>query len=193
MFLVEIVQWFYLVFIKSKNFHRDSDICSTRWLNKLRRFFVWGDIKVKWCKYNMNLNKKKFQNSTQRVHTNSYAQKYLKNPGSRIGCTLFPKSNQFNARLRPTYSENLMWICAVVLLVILLTNHHIISLAEVKIASLRRQELQPAGTAKWPTTLRFGKILGTTVLRSTENPQDVLQKIHRPWFLTSHIISFQIL
>ena len=34
---------------------------------------------------------------------------------------------------------------------------------------------QPAGTAKWPTTL------GTTsVVRSIEKPQDVLQKIHRP-------------
>ena len=31
-----------------------------------------------------------------------------------------------------------------------------------KIASLGRQEPKPAGTAKWPTTLRFGKILGTT-------------------------------
>ena len=45
-----------------------------------------------------------------------------------------------------------------------------------KIASLVRQEPQPAGTAKWPTTVRFGKILGTTsVVRSIENPQDVLQ------------------
>ena len=51
----------------------------------------------------------------------------------------------------------------------------------LKIASLGRQEPQPAGTAKWPTTLSFGKILGkTSVLRSTENPRDVLQKIHRP-------------
>ena len=50
-----------------------------------------------------------------------------------------------------------------------------------KIASLSRQEPQPVGTAKWPTTLRLGKILGTTfVVRSMENPQDVLQKIHRP-------------
>ena len=32
----------------------------------------------------------------------------------------------------------------------------------LKIASLSRQELQLAGTAKWSTTLRFGKILGTT-------------------------------
>ena len=39
-----------------------------------------------------------------------------------------------------------------------------------KIASLGRQEPQPGGTAKWPTTLRFGKILGTTsVVRSIEN------------------------
>ena len=39
------------------------------------------------------------------------------------------------------------------------------------------QEPQPAGTTKWPTTLRFVKILGTTsVVRSIENPQDVLQK-----------------
>ena len=51
----------------------------------------------------------------------------------------------------------------------------------LKVASLGRQEPQPAGTAKWPTTLRFGKILGTTsVVRSIENPRDVLQKIHRP-------------
>ena len=40
-----------------------------------------------------------------------------------------------------------------------------------KIASLGRQEPQPAGTAEWQTTLRFGKILGTTsVVRSTQNP-----------------------
>ena len=46
-----------------------------------------------------------------------------------------------------------------------------------KIASLSRQEPQPAGTAKWPTTLRFEKILGTiSVVRSTENPLDVLTK-----------------
>ena len=45
---------------------------------------------------------------------------------------------------------------------------------KVKIASLGRQEAQPAGTAKWPTKFRFGKILGTTsVVRSIENPQDV--------------------
>ena len=40
-----------------------------------------------------------------------------------------------------------------------------------KIASLSRQETQTAGPAKWPTTLRFGKILGTTsVVKSVENP-----------------------
>ena len=40
-----------------------------------------------------------------------------------------------------------------------------------KIASLGRQEPQPAGTAIRPTTLRFGKILETTsVVRSIENP-----------------------
>ena len=51
----------------------------------------------------------------------------------------------------------------------------------LKIASLGRQAPQPVGTAKWPITLRFGKILGTTsVVRSIEKPQDVLQKIHRP-------------
>ena len=51
----------------------------------------------------------------------------------------------------------------------------------LKIASLSRQEPQPTGTAKWPTTLRFGNILGTTsIVRSIENSQDVLQKIHRP-------------
>ena len=45
----------------------------------------------------------------------------------------------------------------------------------IKIASLGRQEPQPAGAAKWPTKLRFGKILGTTsVVRSIENPQGVL-------------------
>ena len=39
-----------------------------------------------------------------------------------------------------------------------------------KIASLGRQEPQPAGTTKWATTLRFGKILGTTsVVRSIQN------------------------
>ena len=31
-----------------------------------------------------------------------------------------------------------------------------------KLASLGRQEPQSAGTTKWATTLRFGKILGTT-------------------------------
>ena len=51
----------------------------------------------------------------------------------------------------------------------------------LKAASLGRQEPQPVGTANEPTTLRFGKILGTTsVVRSIENPRDVLQKIHRP-------------
>ena len=51
----------------------------------------------------------------------------------------------------------------------------------LRFGSLSREEPQPAGTVKWPTTLRFGKILGTTsVVRSIENPQDVLQKIHRP-------------
>ena len=50
----------------------------------------------------------------------------------------------------------------------------------LKIANPSRQEPQLAGTAKWPTTLRFGKILETTsVVRSMENPQGVLQKIHR--------------
>ena len=38
-----------------------------------------------------------------------------------------------------------------------------------KIASLRKQE--PAGTTKWETTLRSGKIFGTTsVERSIQNP-----------------------
>ena len=51
----------------------------------------------------------------------------------------------------------------------------------VKNTSLGRQEPQPAGTAKWPTTLKFGKILETTsVVKSIENPQDALQMIHRP-------------
>ena len=54
-------------------------------------------------------------------------------------------------------------------------------ISKLKIANLGRQEPQLAGTAKWPTILRFGKILGTTfVVRSIENNQDVLQKIHRP-------------
>ena len=54
-------------------------------------------------------------------------------------------------------------------------------LLHIKIASLGRQEPQPAGTAKWQTTLRFGKILGiTSVVRNTENLRDVVQKIHRP-------------
>ena len=56
----------------------------------------------------------------------------------------------------------------------------------IKIASLGRQESQSTGTAKWPTTLSSGKILGiTSVVRSIENQWDVLQKNHRPWFLTS--------
>ena len=51
----------------------------------------------------------------------------------------------------------------------------------IKTCRLGRQEPQPADTAKWQTTLRFEKILGTTsVVRSTENPRDVVQKIHRP-------------
>ena len=51
------------------------------------------------------------------------------------------------------------------------TIHQHLDQVYPKIASLGRQEPQPAGTAKWPTTLRFGKILGTTsVVRSTENP-----------------------
>ena len=55
-----------------------------------------------------------------------------------------------------------------------LTNQ-MIECTPLKIARLGREEPQPAGTAKWPTTLRFGKILGTTsVVRSIENPQDVL-------------------
>ena len=51
----------------------------------------------------------------------------------------------------------------------------------LKIASLGRQEPLPAGTSKWPTTLRFWNLLRTTsVVRIIENPQDVPQKIHRP-------------
>ena len=51
----------------------------------------------------------------------------------------------------------------------------------VKNSQPRQAEPQPAGTGKWPVTLRFGKILGTTsIVRSMEDPQDVLQKIHRP-------------
>ena len=34
----------------------------------------------------------------------------------------------------------------------------------LKIASLGRQQPQPTGTAKWPTTLRFGKILEQLLL-----------------------------
>ena len=45
-----------------------------------------------------------------------------------------------------------------------------------KIASLVRQEPQPTGTTKLATTYRLGKILRTTsVVRSTQNPQDVLR------------------
>ena len=62
-----------------------------------------------------------------------------------------------------------------------ITRSDTVNLRIKKIASLGRQEAQPAGSAKWQTTLRFGEILGTTpVVRSTENPQDVVQKIHRP-------------
>ena len=65
-------------------------------------------------------------------------------------------------------------------MMIQITQNLLLSKLE-KIASLGRQEPQPAGTAKWPMTLRFGKILGTTsIVRSIEDPQDVLQKIHRP-------------
>ena len=47
----------------------------------------------------------------------------------------------------------------------------LLAMYDLIIASLSRQEHQSAGTAKWPTTLRFGKILGTTsVVRSIENP-----------------------
>ena len=43
-----------------------------------------------------------------------------------------------------------------------------------------KEDFSCTDTAKWPTTLRFEKILGTTsVVRSIENPQDVLQNIHR--------------
>ena len=49
--------------------------------------------------------------------------------------------------------------------------HDFMNFNALKIASIGRQEPQPAGTAKWPTTLRFGKILGrTSVVRSIENP-----------------------
>ena len=62
-----------------------------------------------------------------------------------------------------------------------MTGEHTLAQPKLKIASLGRQAPQPTGTAKWPTTLSFGKILGTTsVVRSIENPQDVIQKIHRP-------------
>ena len=51
-----------------------------------------------------------------------------------------------------------------------------------KIASLGGQEPQPAGTTKWATTLRFGKILGTTsVVIRIQNPRNVVRcKTHRP-------------
>ena len=59
--------------------------------------------------------------------------------------------------------------------------HDFMNFNALKIASLSRQEPQPAGRGKWPMTLTFGKILGTTsVVRSIEDPQDVLQKIHTP-------------
>ena len=50
------------------------------------------------------------------------------------------------------------------------------------ITSLSRKEPQPAGTTKWPATLRFGKILGTTlVVRSIQNPRNGVRcTIHRP-------------
>ena len=46
---------------------------------------------------------------------------------------------------------------------------------QTKIASLGRQEPQPAGITKWVTTLIFGKILGTTSgVRSIQNPRNVV-------------------
>ena len=61
-----------------------------------------------------------------------------------------------------------------------------------KIASLSGQELQPTGTTKWATTLRFGKILGTTsVERSIKNPQNVVRcKIHRPAMISHKLFSY---
>ena len=49
-----------------------------------------------------------------------------------------------------------------------------------KIASFIRQEVQPTGTTKWATTLRFGKNLETTsAVRSIQNPRNVVTyKIH---------------
>ena len=51
----------------------------------------------------------------------------------------------------------------------------------IKIASLGRQECQPAGTTKWAERLRFWKILGTTsVVKSILNLRNVVRcKIHR--------------
>ena len=51
-----------------------------------------------------------------------------------------------------------------------------------KIASPSRQVPQPAGTTKWATTLKFGKILGTpSVVRSIQNPQNVVRcRTHMP-------------
>ena len=43
-------------------------------------------------------------------------------------------------------------------------------------ASLGSQEPQPAGTNKWATAQRLGKILGTTsVVRSIQNPRNVVR------------------
>ena len=43
-------------------------------------------------------------------------------------------------------------------------------MTDKKIASLGRQEPQPAGTTNWATTLGFGNILGTSsVVRSIQN------------------------
>ena len=45
----------------------------------------------------------------------------------------------------------------------------------LKTASLHRQEPQTAGPTKLGTTLRFGKIFGTTsVVKSRQNPRDVV-------------------
>ena len=53
---------------------------------------------------------------------------------------------------------------------------------ERKIASLRRQEPQPASTTKWTITSRFRKILGTTsVIRSIQT-HEMLSNIR----LTDH-------
>ena len=46
----------------------------------------------------------------------------------------------------------------------------------LSLASLGRQELQPAGKTEWATTLNYGKILGTTsVVRSIQNLQNVVR------------------